>query len=130
MKVFTVHHRIAGGGRAADLVLIKEGFCGPAFFFGFLWPLAHRMWGVAAFFLVAQISGQAVAAVLGLGASGHAVLGGACTVALAYLANDLRRAALWRRGYRERSVVLGRSASDGFRRYLDRAPNDILMALP
>ncbi|TCS64884.1 DUF2628 domain-containing protein [Varunaivibrio sulfuroxidans] len=127
MKMFTVHYRTAD--RDADLILVKEGFCGPAFFFGFLWPLAHRMWTAAAVFFVAQLLVQIGAALLGLGAGESVVLSVACAAILAYLANDLRRNALRRAGYRDRAVVLGRTATDAFRRYLDRAPHDVLLAL-
>ncbi len=41
--IYTVHVR--GRGRADDdVVLVKDGFSWPAFFFSLIWALWHRLW--------------------------------------------------------------------------------------
>ena len=51
MQVYTVHYRPGPGSLDPDLVLIKEGFCWPAFLLNALWALWHRLWIAAIVFL-------------------------------------------------------------------------------
>ena len=63
MRIYTVHLPAAAGDtgedRAAAAVLVKEGFCWPAFFFAPLWALWHRLW---LFFALVLAGGWAVTA--------------------------------------------------------------------
>lgn len=93
--------------RADGLVFVKEGFSWPALLAPGLWLLYQRMWlelilFVALFALVAWIFGS--------GDQGQTLLGWlsvALIVLFAFEANDLRRAALERRGYQRAGTAIG-----------------------
>ncbi len=106
MKIYTVHSRAdarPGTDPDRNLVLVKEGFCWPAFFFGALWALWKRLWLAALLIFTAE-------AVVGLLAAGTA-LGLVAALGLGliigYIGDDLRRWTLGRRGYEETGVVGG-----------------------
>lgn len=109
MKLFTVHVPPgAPEGRGADdVVFVKDGFSWPALFVPLLWLLYHRMWLefviVLALVLVIEVSLTALGA--GDGAMGWA--GVAFNLLFAFEANDLRRARLARKGWRDLGPVMG-----------------------
>lgn len=118
MRVFTVHARIGGYDPDRDIVLVKEGFCWPAFFFGPLWALWHRLWQIAAILLVCQLAlGAVVETVAGQGPL-EAVLGLAFATLVGFVANDARRWTLERRDFTMTSVVVGRDAETALHRFL------------
>ena len=107
MLLYTLHERPVAGGEDRDVVLVKEGFCWPAFALPPLWGLYRRLWlGVLVYLALALVLAGAVelAAVDRISetalALGLAILVGA-------EANDWRRRSLARRGYRPRGVVAG-----------------------
>jgi len=101
MRIYTVHYRPDGGG---DIVLVKEGFCWPAFLVGPLWALWHGLW-VVALGLVALIAiVGAAGAALGLDAVTASALAVGAAIAVGGAANDLRRWTLDRRGFSEEGV--------------------------
>lgn len=116
MTVYSVYEP---GAEAPDLVVradrlafVKEGFSWPAFFVPALWLIYQRMWIELIVFFVAF---GALQWVFGLEPQTQALLGWAslALVALfAFEANDLRTAALERRGYRLAGVVSGRDRAD------------------
>ncbi len=122
MRLYTVHIRRHYPDADSDLVLIKEGFCWPAFFLGPLWALWHRLWLVALVLLVADValSGTALLARLDGLSQGAVSVGFAAIVG--FVANDLRRRALERRHFTLAAVVSGarREAAEG--RFLDGEP--------
>ncbi len=120
MRIYTVHYRPEAGG--GDIVPIKEGFCWPAFMFGPLWALWHRLWMVA-LALVAFIAllGAAIAVFAPNAATALALAVGVA-VAVGGTANDLRRATLERRGFSEEGVVMGGGEDAALRRFLDNTP--------
>ena len=99
MRVYTVHYRPLSTAPDRDAVLVKEGFC---------WP---------AFLAVLVVAGAALAP---LGPFADAV-----ALALAAFAgaeaNDWRRAWLARRGYAEQ-VVAAANRSAALRRFVDLSP--------
>jgi hypothetical protein len=98
--------------RADALQFVKEGFSWPAFFVPVLWLIYCRMW--IEFFLFIVIFG-ALQWALGLDKPGHDVFGWilvALFALFAFEANDLRGAALERRGYRLIGVAEGRWRTD------------------
>lgn len=121
MRVYTVHAP-PFSSRDPDPVLIKEGFCWPAFLFGPLWSLAHRLWfvtvAVAAFLILLG------AALDALGTDDFIQF--VVTVSFAMLigahANDWRRRTLAKLGFREAGVVAARSIDEGLARFLDAEP--------
>ncbi len=117
MRIYTVHLPPSGD----QPLLVKEGFCWPAFLFTVLWALWHRMWGTAALLFVVGTALDALVEGLGLAAPAQAAVGLAYLVVVGYLANDLRRRSLWRRGYLEAGVVAGPSREAAELRFLDLA---------
>ncbi len=108
MRVFTSHLR-----PGAPPVLVREGFCWPAFWFGFLYLAAHRAWiaaglNLAAFLLVLGLTRAAGtdAPLLGL-----AVLQG-------LFAQDLRRWSLALHGLAAGPVVAAPDYDQAFARLL------------
>jgi uncharacterized protein DUF2628 len=94
--------------RANALQFVKEGFSWPAFFVPALWLIYCRMWIELILFIV--IFG-ALQWTFGLDKPGQDVLGWILLVLFAlfaFEANDLRGAALERRGYRLIGVAEGR----------------------
>ena len=122
MKTYTVHLRRHGLDPDRDVVLVKEGFCWPAFFLSILWALWHRLWLAAALILAANI-------VLGIGiyflrpdpVTQTAVALGIAAI-IGYLANDYRQARLAQLGYAVDGVVSGLNKEHALRRYLDLEP--------
>ncbi|MEQ8195798.1 MAG: DUF2628 domain-containing protein [Rhodospirillales bacterium] len=127
MRLYTIH--ILGFEHKArrdpdrNLVLVKEGFCWPAFFFSGLWALWNRMWLWGTVLIAANIA---------LGFSLRRFHGDPLTDSLAslglavvigFIANDLRRRSLDFKGYREFGVVAGDNASEAERRFFDHCPH-------
>lgn len=119
MRLYTVH--VPPRGAAADAVLVKEGFCWPALFFGPFWAVWRGMWAWAAGWI-------AVVACLGLveaawpgGADVLGVIELAGMALFAAEANELRRRRLARLGLREAGVVGGPDPDTAARRFIDLA---------
>ncbi len=104
--------------RNAQPALVLEGFSWGAFFFGWIWVLAHRAWIVALLLLAATIIALLFtpAAARPLVAIGIAVLQG-------LFGNDLRRWSLERRGFALAQVVAARDEEGAMARLLDRRPD-------
>lgn len=114
MMVFTVHEpagaSVRGLAEADRVVFVKDGFCWPALFVPILWLIYRRLWLplvayivlVAALNLVGERMNATLAAAAGL----------AFAVLFAFLANDLRRWQLARRGYVLRAVASGRDIEE------------------
>jgi hypothetical protein len=118
MRVYTVHIPPASQ-RQVDPALVKEGFAWPAFLFGPLWALVHRMWFVA----LALVALDLIAST-GMDAAGLSpAIQAAISLAVAFLigahANDWRRRSLERRGFRDAGVVAARNVDEALARYLD-----------
>lgn len=105
MRCFTVHRRDTGLFTEPDAVLVKEGFCWPAFFFTVLWALWQRMWLVAFLILVVQVAAGVLSTWLGLVESAQYALTLGIMLIVGYGANDWRRHSLARRRYEETGVV-------------------------
>lgn len=120
MRVYTVHFRHHPGG--PEFVLIKEGFCWPAFVLSVFWALWHRLWLVAALLVAVSVALGAAGFLLGLDPLGETSLSIGVALLTGYFANDVRRWALDRRGYSEEGVVVGDNQDEALRRYLLNAP--------
>ncbi|HEC14424.1 MAG TPA: DUF2628 domain-containing protein [Rhodospirillales bacterium] len=125
MRLYTVHFRLpAGGGPGPDrdLMLIKEGFCWPAFFFSFLWALWNRLWLVAAGLFALELAVNGALGALGVGPVVQAAVSLGLAASIGLLANDLSRWTYARRGLEFIDVVAGGGQEDAERRFLDRNP--------
>ncbi len=111
----------AGNGRRSEPrlpVLIPEAFSWAALLFGPLWLLAHRLWLEAALVLgVTLLAGLLLPAALAVPALVAAQL------LLGLHAQDLRRAALARRGQAVAHVVAELNADRALARLLDARPD-------
>jgi hypothetical protein len=98
--------------RAERLAFVKEGFSWPAFFVPFFWLIYHRMWIELVLLTVLLVALQFA---FGLDQRGEALVGWvslAVSILFAFEANDLRTAALERRGYKLAGVTSGDSRDD------------------
>ena len=103
MRFYTVHRRPTPVRAEPDVVLVKEGFCWPAFLAAPLWILWHRQWlALAAYLIGLALVG---AAAVFLDAAGQGVLGLGYHWLVGASANDWRRFRLARAGYRLLDVV-------------------------
>ncbi len=123
MQIYTVHDRPGSLAPDRDAVLVKEGFCWPAFFLTVLWALWHRLW--RAFVLL-------LAVVLGLEAALYFAAADDITTTAARLgyalivgfgANDWHCHGLFLRDYRPLGVVAATGREAALRRYFDLQPD-------
>lgn len=112
MTLYSVH---APGAEAPDLAdradalaFVKEGFSWPALFVPALWLIYQRMWIELLVFVVLIVGLQAAFAWAGIDLGLVQWITLAVMLLFAIEANDLRRAALSRRGYRLAGIVTGR----------------------
>lgn len=108
MRFYTVHLRPFDGAAARWPVLIKEGFCWPATLFTVIWALVNRLWLVAAVLLAFGFLVPAFAAAVTDDPFGRLAINAGYLAIVGYLANDVRRWTLDRRGYATLGVVTGR----------------------
>jgi Protein of unknown function (DUF2628) len=120
MRVYTVHYRQHLGN--PDFVLIKEGFCWPAFVLSVFWALWHRLWLVAVLLIAASVALSAAGVFLGLDPLAETALSVGFALLIGYFANDARRWVLDRRGFSEEGIVVGDGEDEALRRYLLNAP--------
>lgn len=122
MRVYTVHLRRHGLDAERDLVLVKEGFCWPAFIAGVLWALWHRLWLLALALVVAAGAINGIVYLLGADPFTGGVLSFALAVAVGWIANDMRRRGLEGKGFAFVGVVTAGNDDDAVRRFLDGDP--------
>lgn len=120
-KRFTAHLRPFAREPDRGAVFVKDGFSWAAFVFLPIWALYHRLWWVAFGIVVAYAALILAVDLAGLDPIAEAALGIAFSLIVGFEANDWRRAELYRRGWIERGVALGRSLDeaelDWFRRH-------------
>jgi len=117
-KIYTVHTNSWSAAADGDAVLIKEGFCWPAFLFGPLWALWHGMWRTAIVLVILSGTVSGIGLVAGLAEAGDLALSAGLQVAMGLWANDWRRYVLARRDIFERGAIAARRMRDAERRYL------------
>jgi Protein of unknown function (DUF2628) len=103
--------------RAERLAFVKEGFSWPALFVPLLWLAYYRMWIEL---IVLGLTYVVVQVVFGSDTQGQTLAfwaSFAIGVLFAFEANDLRAAALGRRGYRLAGVASGRDRSEAERSF-------------
>ncbi|MCW5699501.1 MAG: DUF2628 domain-containing protein [Rhodospirillales bacterium] len=120
--MYTVHLRRAGLDPEHDIVLVKEGFCWPALFLSLLWALWHGLWLVALGLVLVEVALAWAVHLIGLDIFVEAVLSLVVYISFAFIANDLRRWALSRRGFLEVTVVGGRDTDSAEARLFERNP--------
>jgi hypothetical protein len=124
MRVWTVHtppeaRRLRRAGRIEGRLpaLVPEGFAWTAFLFGLPWLLWHRLWLEAVIYVAALAILAALLPVKPLAVAALAV-----QWLLGAQAQDIRRAALARRGFRQAHVVAEGDADRAMARVLAVQP--------
>ncbi len=123
MRLYTVHCRQGSREPDREAVLVKEGFCWPAFLFAPLWAAWRRLWLVLALVLAAALILE-----IGIDMSGAdpltAMAGGlGLSAYIGFSANDWRRASLRRRGYRLEGLAAASDEDAAMRRFFDLHPD-------
>jgi hypothetical protein len=117
--IYTAHVR--GRGREdEDVVLVKDGFSWPAFFFSLIWALWHRLWFFALIIAAGTVAIGLVSEVLSLDPLTDAAIGLAWSVLIGFEANDARRRALARRDYDVEDIVLGLNHQQAEHRFFQK----------
>jgi Protein of unknown function (DUF2628) len=130
MAVYTVHAPPSGGARleaAERFVLVRDRFSWPAFWFGPLWMLWHRLWLALLGYLVVLVGLGVALRLTGDSAAASGVIALAVALLIGGEASSLRRFSLQRRGFRLCGVVVGDDLEAAERRFfsaLAEAPKD------
>ncbi len=119
MRVYTVHIHPRQRDLDRDIVLVKEGFCWPAFFFSVIWAIWKGLWLVALLFLAIEAALGFLFDVFLVDPLTQAALALLLAVAIGLFANDLRRWTLARRGYRDSGVIVERDLVAAERRFFE-----------
>lgn len=120
MRVYTVHVRTPTERLGRDVILIREGFNWFAFLFAGLWALWSRQWLVALGLIAVELVWSALALELDLDPLTQAAISVGLALIIGWVANDLRRWSLFRRGYAEVGVVAGRDDDQAMQRFFDQ----------
>jgi len=122
MRVFTIHLRQTALSPDRDAVLIKEGFCWPAFFFGPFWALWHRMWFVFLGICAVWIGMGVAEAALRADPLSYGALSAGVSILIGFLANDWRRTALTAKGWEMSGLSAAPDQDAALRRFFDLHP--------
>lgn len=129
MRIWSV--AVRGNGRLEpDIVLVKEGFSWPAFMFGPLWFLWHRLWLALLGYLAANIVLAGALALFGANPAQQLLAGVAFALLVGWHGNDLRRWTLLRRGYRLVELVVARDEGEAEKRTLEKLAGRTLALQP
>jgi hypothetical protein len=118
MRVFTAHQPPVAAARAEGPLLLRDSFAWGACLFGGFWLLLHRLWFEALAWL-----GVALLALILLPGWALAPVALATALLLGLHGQDLRRAALTRRGWTMTDIVAARDADGALARLLDARPD-------
>lgn len=122
MRVYTVHIHPRRRDPDRDVVLVKEGFCWPAFFFSVIWAIWNGLWLISLLFLVVEIALGLFFDVFHVGPLAQVALGLLLSLAIGFFANDLRRWTLTRRGFRDGGTVVEQNLLAAERRLFEHNP--------
>ena len=122
MRLYTVHIRRHGLDPDRDLVLVKEGFSWPAFFFSFLWALWRRLWLAALVFALAEVALSALMMLIQPNLPAQVALSLGLAAVIGHLGNDLRRKKLAAQGFALMGVAAGDDGDTALRRFLESEP--------
>lgn len=111
-------------------VLVRDGFAWPAFAFGVLWFLYHRLWIAALVVLVGLAALAGTGYALGLTPLAGAAVSGLAGWLIGLEASSLRRWTLTRRGRPTRDAVIARDAPEAEARLIARWLDGAIAASP
>ena len=117
-----------GPGRLPDIATVPYGFSWGAFLFQALWALYRGVWLTAIVLFVAGLAVSTATTLMGAGAVATVTIELAVAFCLAFVAQDLRRFELGRRGFRLVDIVSARSVAEaeerGLRAWVDKAVDE------
>ncbi len=122
MKVFTVHTRRHGLDPDRDIVVVKEGFCWPAFFFSLVWAIWCRLWLVALAIFIVETLVNVIMAWLNASVTAQTVISLGLALIIGVIGNDLRRWSLDRRGFVQSDIVAASDGDAAEHRFFERHP--------
>ena len=122
MNIYTAYVRHGGLNPDKDIVLVKEGFCWPAGFFMPLWALWHGFWSLALGATVVFVGLGAFIGYLDADMRVSAWLFCGISALMGYLANDLWRVLLVRRGFIQEDVVVAGNIGEAEHYFCNRFP--------
>lgn len=126
MKVYSIHlppgAPISHPAQRRDAIVLREGFCWPAFFFGPFWALANRMWFTAGGLVGLHLLLMAGSALLRPDPVTSGAVLAAVHLIVGFSANDWRRAALAATGWRQAGLAAAADRDAALRRYVDLHP--------
>ena len=122
MRFYTAHVRHGGLDPDRDVVLLKEGFSWPAFFFSVPWALIARLWLAALALALIIAAVESLAYLIELDSITRTALSMGLFAGFGWIGNDLRRQKLERAGFVFRGVIAAETHDDALKRFLDGAP--------
>ena len=123
MRVFSIHLRPSALTPDRDAILVKEGFCWPAFVFGPFWALWHRMWFAAIGLLSVLIALGVAEALVRLDPMTYSAVMIGVAAIIGFCANDWRRNALTMRGWKMAGLSAASDRDLALRRFIDLHPD-------
>ena len=134
MRFYTIHAPrrpwAATETALAEARAVKDGFSWPAFVFSFIWALWHRMWLVAAAIFVAEFAVGMLVGLTGFGGIVNTAVSLGMALVVGWLANDLLRDHLERRGLSDLGAVIAESGDDAIERYFTENTPRESIAMP
>jgi hypothetical protein len=121
MSVYSVHEPPLRAAEAladpARFAFVRDGFYWWAFVLTPFWMLRHRLWLVAAIYLVVTLGLETAMHILGASAFAVALVGILISLLVGLEAGTLRRFTLGRRRWRNLGIVSGDDLEDAERRF-------------
>ena len=117
MNIFTVHTRPWSADADAEATAVKEGFSWPAALLTFGWAFWHGMWLTALVVLAVEVGFGTLIVTIGLDPLSAAALDLGWSASIGFVANDLRRRSLARRGFVESAVIVAADRQTAEYRY-------------
>jgi hypothetical protein len=123
MAIYTVHEPpLKRYDTAADpdrFIFVRDGFSWPAFLFGPLWMLRHRLWLVLLLYVSLMIGVEVGLRRLALPAEMAFMVGALIALLIGIEAGTLRRFKLARRGWSNVGVIVGDDREMAEQRFFD-----------
>ncbi len=119
MRMYTIYLRRRGLDPERDIVILKEGFCWPAFLTGGLWALWHRMWWVALGLITAAVVLHGAGLLVFADKISPQVLILAYALLLGLLGQDVRAWSLERQGFVDCGPVNAHDRDTALMKYLE-----------
>lgn len=120
LKSYTVHVRPEGAHPYQDPVLVREGFSLFAAVVPLLWALLNRLWMLALGLAVLSLVLEQLEEAAVLTDIGSLIIAVTVSVLLGYLACDLKRALLRRKGYVTADIVVATNEMAARQRFYER----------